>query len=265
MCDDEIVRHAHDEARRLSRRDALRASAVVSGLALAGLGSPAVAAASPPPSGRVVDLTHDLSPSFPMWPGNPPFTSVQRSTVGPGNSGYATRWLGFAEHSGTHVDAPAHKIGNGITVDRIAPADLVAPLVVISIERKARRNPRALLTERDIADFENRHGRIPRGALVALHTGWQPRTGGPDAAGFDPDAVRMLIAERAVVAIGTDTMSVDIRDAVGAHTAILGSGRYAVETMANLLSVPRLGARVVVGAPKFAGGTGGPARVLALT
>ena len=59
----------------------------------------------------------------------------------------------------------------------------------------------------------------------------------------------MLIVERAVVAIGTDTMSVDIRDAVGAHAAILGSGRYAVETLANLTSVPPLGARVVVGAP----------------
>ena len=35
----------------------------------------------------------------------------------------------------------AHKIGNGITVDRIAPANLVAPLVVISIAGKARRNP----------------------------------------------------------------------------------------------------------------------------
>lgn len=112
--------------------------------------------------------------------------------------------------------------------------------------------------------FEKRHGRIPRGALVALHTGWQPRTGGPDAAGFSAAAVRMLVGDRAVVAIGTDTLSIDVRGASAAHTAILGSGRYAVEALANLTSVPPLGATVMVGAPRFAGATGGPARVLAL-
>lgn len=50
----------------------------------------------------------------------------------------------------------------------------------------------------------------------------------------------------------------------GAHTAILGGGRYAVEAMANLEAVPAQGSTVAVGAPRFAGGTGGPARVLAL-
>ena len=169
--------------------------------------------------------------------------------------------MSFAEHSGTHVDAPAHKIGSGITVDRIAASDLVAPLAVISIDG---RGPRSTLGVADVVAFEKRHGRIPRGALVALHTGWQPRTGGPDAAGFSAAAVRMLVGDRAVVAIGTDTLSIDVRGASAAHTAILGSGRYAVEALANLTSVPPLGATVMVGAPRFAGGTGGPARVLAL-
>lgn len=266
MCDDSVVRHAHDEARRLSRRQALRVAAGVatgvSAAAVAGttVGSPAMGARA----GRVVDLTHVLSPTFSRWPGNAPFVSVPTSRVGAGNSGYATNWVSFVQHSGTHVDAPAHKIGTGITVERIDPADLVAPLVVVSIAGRARRDPRTVLTEADLVAFEKRHGRIPRGSLVALHTGWQPRTGGADAAGFSGAAVRMLVAERAVVAIGTDTLSVDIRDATAAHTAILGSGRYAVEALANLTAVPAVGATVVVGAPRFAGGTGGPARVLAL-
>ncbi|WP_439031070.1 cyclase family protein [Gordonia terrae] len=268
MCDDAIVEHAHDEARRLTRRTALRVAAgVATGVSAsmaAGVGLAAPSGAVPSPGGRrVVDLTHTLSPSFPVWPGNPPMVTVPTSRVRKGDSGFATNWVSFAEHTGTHVDAPAHKIGRGITVDRIDPADLIAPLVIVSIAGRARTDPRALLTERDVEDWETRHGRIPRGALVALHTGWQSRTGGADAAGFSSDAVGMLVTERGVVAIGTDTLSVDIRGATGAHTAILGSGRYAVEAMANLDAVPVSGSTVIVGAPRFAGGTGGPARVLA--
>lgn len=263
MCDDALVRSAHEQAAGLSRRDALRlAAGVATGVSAAMVaGTATVSAANAAPSSRVVDLTHVLSPSFPVWPGNAPFVSLPTSRVGPGNSGFATNWVSFAEHSGTHVDAPAHKIGSGITVDRIAASDLVAPLAVISIDG---RGPRSTLGVADVVAFEKRHGRIPRGALVALHTGWQPRTGGPDAAGFSAAAVRMLVGDRAVVAIGTDTLSIDVRGASAAHTAILGSGRYAVEAMANLTAVPAIGATVMVGAPRFAGGTGGPARVLAL-
>ncbi|GAC69291.1 cyclase family protein [Gordonia soli] len=263
MCDEEIVRHAHDEARRFSRRAALRMTAGLAGGTAAAIATgPALAQAAP--GTRVVDLTHVLSPSFPRWPGNPPMVSVQTSRVGSGDRGYATRWVSYPEHSGTHVDAPAHKIGAGITVERIAASDLVAPLVVISIAARAATNRRATLTERDIADFEERHGRIPSRSLVALHTGWQPSTGGADAAGFSGGAVDFLVSERNVVAIGTDTLSIDVKDAVAAHTAILGAGRYAVEALAALASVPATGAQVVVGAPRFAGGTGGPSRVLAL-
>ncbi|MEE4025543.1 cyclase family protein [Gordonia sp. PKS22-38] len=265
MCDDEIVRHAHQEARRFSRRTALRLAA---GTAAGTAGAVAIGAASDavaaPSRQRVVDLTHVLSSAFPRWPGNAPVVSIPTSRVGPGNRGYATRWMSFPEHSGTHVDAPAHKIGDGITVERIAAQDLVAPLAVISIAARAKGDRRATLTERDVAAYESDNGRIPRGAIVALHSGWQPQTGGADAPGFDPDVVHMLVAERGVVAVGTDTLSVDIQGSVGAHTAILGAGRYAVEAMANLSSVPASGATVMVGAPRFAGGTGGPARVLAL-
>ena len=266
MCDDELVTHAHDEARRFSRRTALRMTGGVAAGVVGASGVAATATAVPtaPTRGRVVDLTHVLSSDFPLWPGSAPVISVPPSRVGPGNQGFATRWMSFSEHSGTHVDAPAHKIGSGITVDRIAARDLVAPLVVISIAGRARRDRRATLTEHEVTAHESRHGRIPRGALVALHSGWQPNTGGADAPGFDPDVVTLLVRERGVVAIGTDTLSVDVRGAVGAHTAILGAGRYAVEALANLSSVPATGAQVMVGAPRFAGGTGGPARVLAL-
>lgn len=193
-----------------------------------------------------------------MWPGNPPFTAVQTSTVGPGVPGYAARWLGFAEHSGTHVDAPAHKIGNGVTVDRIAPADLVAPLVVISIAGKARHNPRALLTGETSQTSRTVTGGFPAGRWWRCTPGWQPSTGGPDAAGFGPDAVRMLVAEGG--RCDRDRHGVGRHPRRGRRTHCHpGVGPLRRGGDGNLTSVPPLGSRVVVGAPKFAGSTGGPA------
>ena len=44
----------------------------------------------------------------------------------------------------------------------------------------------------------------------------------------------------------------------------LPGGRYGIECLNNLEDLPVKGATIIVGAPKHKGGTGGPARVLAL-
>ena len=44
----------------------------------------------------------------------------------------------------------------------------------------------------------------------------------------------------------------------------LPEDRWGVEKLKDLSKVPESGATIVVGAPKVKGGTGGPARVLAL-
>lgn len=49
-----------------------------------------------------------------------------------------------------------------------------------------------------------------------------------------------------------------------AQAAAAPQGRWGLEAVANLESLPAAGATLVVGAPKHAGGSGGPARVLAL-
>jgi len=62
-----------------------------------------------------------------------------------------------------------------------------------------------------------------------------------------------------------DTLSLDPGNSQDfpVHTAWLGAGRWGLECLANLGTVPPVGATVFVGAPKVAGASGGPARVLA--
>ncbi|WP_306363086.1 cyclase family protein [Nocardia sp. CC227C] len=274
MCSPRIVRTAHAAADnpRFSRRAWFGAAGALA--AVSAMGS---AQAAPNLSGGVVDLTHTLSPELPVWPGNPPFISIPVAWHESG--GFGQNALAFWEHTGTHVDAPLHRVREAASVDRIPAADLVAPLVVIDIASKASSDPDAALTVSDIETWESHHGRIPDRAFVALHSGWEHRLASPGAflnldsggrmhtPGFATEAAEFLVSDRSIVGAGVDTLSLDpgtSRD-FGAHTAFLGAGRYGVEMLANLAQVPAYGATVVIGAPKHAGGTGGPCRVLALT
>ena len=67
--------------------------------------------------------------------------------------------------------------------------------------------------------------------------------------------------------LGVDSQSIDAESLAGGfpvHRAWLPTGRWAAEGLTNLGRVPARGATMVVGALKVEGGSGGPARVLAL-
>lgn len=262
MCGPEVVETVH---RRIGRR-ALFGSLGAAALTVAGAravrAEPVVTAAIP--AGRMIDLTHTLSPAFPVWPGNECFSMHPVAVYEFG--GFLVNKLSYWEHTGTHIDAPAHRVRGGATADVIPLEDLVAPLVVVDISDRAAADPESVVTTEDIARWEREHGRIPGRALVVMHSRWQNRLAERAAPGFGGDAADMLVRDRNVVGIGVDTLSLDRMNdrEYPAHTAILGAGRYGVEALANLDAVPPAGATVVVGAPKHAGATGGPCRVFAI-
>jgi kynurenine formamidase len=226
---------------------------------------------------EVVDLTHTLRPGFPLFPIYNPVEVAERFAHA--EDGFFVRSWSFDEHCGTHVDAPAHFAAEGATVDRLDPADLLLAVAVVDVREKVAADDDALVEPDDVLAWERRHGRLPDRAAVFALTGWGERAG--DAAaylnadaggtlhspGFSAETADFLREERpGVRAIGLDTASLDIGPSTdfAAHVSWLPSGRYGVENLANLERLPEAGATVVVGAPTFEGGSGGPARVLAL-
>ena len=67
---------------------------------------------------------------------------------------------------------PAHFVAGGVPAGRLPVDRLVAPLVVVRIRDRAAKDPDTLVTANDILEWEKRYGRIPAGALVAMHAGW---------------------------------------------------------------------------------------------
>jgi kynurenine formamidase len=266
----------------VSRREALHLAVGLFAGALTGASR--AAAAHRPGANRtiaadnVLDLTHALSPTFPIWPSPTNFPIKVTNTAAVAKDGYyANKWE-LVEHHGTHLDAPAHFAPKGVTAERLEASALVVPAAVIDLREKARKNADAVATIDDLRAWEKTHGRLPKQCGVFLNSGWDAKAGDAQAflgqdrsktlhfPGFAKEACEFLLAEREVVGLAVDTLSLDFGASAdfAVHKLWLGAGNWGLECVANLSKLPPAGATVFVGAPKVIGASGGPTRALAV-
>jgi kynurenine formamidase len=249
------------------------------GAAAAGLAAAPVFSvqAAPKSFTRAIDLTHTLSPEFPTFFGTSGIEMQHAFEFK--RDRFNLNWWHVIEHAGTHLDAPLHFTEAGLSADRIPVEQLVVPLAVVDIVYKAAQEADYLLSREDLALWEQKHGRLPTGCCVAFHSGWgamaisdPARFIGRDVdgtlhfPGFAPETAQWLIKEREVAGIAVDTLSLDNGPSkeFAVHHTWLPSGRWGLECVANLDTVPPSGATLVIGAPKVKGATGGLTRLIAL-
>jgi kynurenine formamidase len=287
MCSPQIMEAVRSE---LTRRRALGLGGATFAAGIVSRLSPAAAQTATPvaPGGggttlglgsytQVQDLTHTITPETPVFPGypQPAFETVRNFD----EHGFYAQMLSYVEHTGTHMDAPAHFVEGLAFANELPVAQFLAPLAVIDISERAASDPDAQVMPDDVLAWEAEHGALPAGAFVAMNSGWSVRIDDPEEfinmgdddalhfPGFHPDATALLVEERDVVGIGVDTLSLDYGAATSfdTHVILLGAGKYGLEGLAALDTVPAAGGLVIVGGPKFLNGSGGPSRVLALT
>ena len=271
----EIVRERVDAERapRVDRRTALLGAA---GAALAAsFPASALANGGRRRKARFCDLTHTFREGFPVFvTGEEP----ERETIAnyATDGFYAQKWT-FGEHSGTHMDVPGHFIPGGRLSPDITVPELIIPVVVVDIRKKARQDPNAMVEVDDIRRFERKHGKIPRGALVAADSGWASKVDDPLAfkggvafpnynfPGWGLEAALYVAEKRDVTAIGIDTLSLDPGNSATfpVHVQYLGTDRYGIENLTGLDCIPPSGATAYVGLIPWEEGSGGPCRVVA--
>ena len=223
--------------------------------------------------GRVVDLTHEFTAGFPVYTGDPPSRRTLASIDPDGF--YKQEWT-FDEHSGTHMDAPGHFVDGGRFTPELEASELILPIVVIDIAKRAASDPDTVVDADDLRRHERRYGRIPDGALVAMDSGWAKKVGDPAAfkggpagdyhfPGFGDEAIEYLLDRRKAAAIGVDTLSLDNGPSMtfSVHVNWLNADNWGLENLANLDKLPARGATAIVGVIPWQEGSGGPARVLA--
>ena len=155
-------------------------------------------------------------------------------------------------------------------------SNLVCPLAMIDIRARAAENADAQVTPDDLKAWIDTNGPIPDGACVAMNSGWSLKTETPGFRNADGDGVQhypgfhieatQMLLETGAGSIAVDTLSLDLGASqdFATHYEWLPTGRFGIECIANLDEVPASGATLVVGAPKFKGGTGGQSRIFAM-
>ena len=228
----------------------------------------------------IIDLSYAYNDETVYWPTAP--SRFEKTTIFEGENEHGEFYSAFSistpEHGGTHLDAPYHFDRAGDKAEAVPLTKLMAPAVVIDIKDSAAAAPRYRLSVNDVIAFEASHGRIARGSIVLLRTGWskfwpdaEAYLGGTDAddlafPSFGEEAVRLLIEDRGAVALGVDSASTDYgpSDNFPVHR-IMGSANVpGFENLTNLDQLPPTGATVIALPMKIEGGSGAPLRAVAL-
>jgi arylformamidase len=81
---------------------------------------------------KIFDISVPISAELPVWPGDPPIVLERYKVISKGNTSNDSR-IACSVHSGTHVDAPAHFIENGNTVEELPLDTLMGPATVVEL------------------------------------------------------------------------------------------------------------------------------------
>ena len=179
---------------------------------------------------RLIDLSQPVYDGSPNCPAHPPVKSeILRDHPA---HGWRVEVLTLSNHTGSHVDAPLHKVAGGACLDdiplecfagpaRIADLRGIGPSAPITVD---------LLKAKLPADL--------RDQIVLLATGWGDKCAKSDewlwrSPYLDPDAAAWLV-ERKVRGVGIDHYSIGgMTDAINprTHTILLEANVWIVEEL----------------------------------
>jgi kynurenine formamidase len=205
--------------------------------------------------GRWVDLTPPIENGMPRWPAHPPV--VVHPTVTHERDGYFNQTIFMSEHTGAHVDAPAHSHPGLQTIDMFPPEFLIGPAKIVHWEHRDWQ-PGELATAADVLGWEVETGcELDGGDIVLVNFGWLAKHWRTDGSwrwyaenmpGLSDDVADLLLS-RGVRAVGSDTLTcgaavVDGRAVAPPpygcwlHAKLLATGVLLLECLGNLERLP---------------------------
>lgn len=214
-----------------------------------------------PSAARLVDLSHPLTESTPVYPGDPqpkifPATSVTED-------GYNLSHVHLGTQTGTHIDAPFHFRDQGATVDRMPLEFTVGPGVVVPVQGKAPSEP---ITLHDLLPHRDR---LRPGAIALFVTGWYVHAGTDlffDHPYLSPD-VGVAVLEAGVRTIAIDTLNADFTggEAFPIHDMFADAGGFIAENLAGTSRLtPGVEPLLMLFPLNLVGCDGAPVRAVAL-
>ena len=206
---------------------------------------------------KIFDISVPVSAEMPVWTGDPRIVLERYRSISAGSSCNNSK-LACSVHTGTHVDAPAHFIENGKTVESLSLNTLIGPVVV------------ADLTDTDMItpDMLEALSLGPQTIRLLLKTRNSALWADPhhefheDFVALSPQAAQWFI-HRGIKLVGIDYLSIQMfKDAEPlTHHTLLGAGVIVVEGL-NLQDVPPGHYQLICLPIKLTGSDGAPTRAV---
>ena len=156
---------------------------------------------------KIIDISKKFF-SCDIYPGDPEPEYEVLSSISEGSACNLTM-LHACVHTGTHVDAPAHFVENGKTIEDLALEPYIGPCTVIEVKG-------GVITGEHVDEF------FPKKCERLLIKG--------NGRAFFMDSSAQELVERGLILIGTDSLSVGCKgNQTGPHKAFLLGGVSVLE------------------------------------
>ena len=179
---------------------------------------------------RILDLTHLIEETMPVYPETAPPKLMASNTFE--QHGFRETLLTMGSHTGTHMDAPAHMLRDGKTLDQFSADKYIGTAYVLDCSDLAGK-------EISKARLQLCAEKIEAADFLLFFTGWDKYWGSEEY--FSPFPVLSLeaaeyLATFPLKGVGTDAISIDPMDTVDypVHKLLLGAGFVNTENLCGL-------------------------------
>lgn len=182
---------------------------------------------------RVIDLTHHISSDMPVYPGTEQPRIVESCTVA--EQGFLEKQITMFSHIGTHIDAPAHLLEDGPTLDSLPVSHFLGNALVYRHMEEGK-----TIQQSQLMPFAEP---LAGADYLLIATGWD-RFWGTDEYFLNypvlDAAAALWLKQFNLKGVGLDTISADPIDTseLQIHKILLGQGLVIVENLKNLDVLP---------------------------
>ena len=183
---------------------------------------------------KILDLTHLLNTDVTVYPGTEKPVFIQANTVE--KDGFAEQKMTMYTHTGTHIDAPAHMLEKGKSLDQLKPESFYGKAICIDVTKVTGKYI-------ELEHLELFIEKIKLVDFVLLQTGWSKKWKNENYFDGFPvlseESCNWLVNFN-LKGIGVDAISVDPVDELYEmvnHNIIFGKKMIIIENLTNLTSL----------------------------
>ncbi|KAB3531397.1 cyclase family protein [Alkaliphilus serpentinus] len=182
---------------------------------------------------NIIDLTQLIEENMPVFPGTKGPNITQTNTLE--DNGFVEHLLAMYTHTGTHMDAPAHMIEGGKSLDQYSADSFIGKAVKIDFLDK----PKGEIGVEDLLKYKDQ---LETADFLIIHTGWSEYWGTSkyfeDFPALGVEAAQWLMNYN-LKGIGVDAISVDAMTSIGfpIHNTFMKKNFLIIENLTNLLEV----------------------------